>query len=180
MVVAAVSFPAGLELPGVRDSKKLSAARREAAYSNILERASQWGALAVSAADIDRFNVLHGSLWGMRRVLQKLDPIELALVDGHVVPDRLPVRSRAVVGGDDRSQVIAAASIVAKVLRDRVMKVWDRHYPQYGFADHVGYPTADHLAALKRHGVCPLHRMSFRPVAVAHTQPELPFLFDEA
>jgi ribonuclease HII len=180
VVVAAVILPRGMVLAGVRDSKEIPARAREAAYVLVRERAVAWSAWTVSPAEVDRRNVLMASLWGMERAVQRLrQPADFVLVDGHQVPWGLRGRARAVVKGDGRSQSIAAASIVAKVLRDRIMRAWDRHYPGYGFADHVGYPTAEHLQALRALGATPIHRRSFRPVA-APTQPELPFLFEEA
>lgn len=181
VVVAAVILPRDLPLSGVRDSKQLSAKAREAAFELVRESAIAWSAWAVSPAEIDRRNVLAASLWGMERVVRRLRPApDFVLVDGNELPWELRGRARAVVKGDSRSQCIAAASIVAKVLRDRVMRVWDRHYPGYGFSEHVGYPTSQHVEALRKLGACPIHRRSFRPVAVAETQTELPFLAEEA
>ena len=171
-VVAAVVLPPALELPGVRDSKRLSLAARERAYKLIQAEALAVSALAVHQEEVDRLNILHASLAGMRRVVERLErrharPVGHVLVDGHQLPEGMDKRATSVVKGDDRSQSIAAASIVAKVLRDRVMKSWARRYPQYGFERHVGYPTPEHREALISHGPCPLHRQSFAPVALA-------------
>jgi ribonuclease HII len=181
VVVAAAILPRGCSLPEVRDSKQLSERARERAFLRIREAATTWSAVAVSAQEVDLRNVLHASLWGMERVVQRLRVRpDLVLVDGHLLPPRLDVRALAVVKGDDRSQCIGAASILAKVLRDRLMRAWHRRFPAYGFAHNVGYPTPEHLDALRRLGACPLHRRSFRPVALVESQPELPFLVDRA
>jgi ribonuclease HII len=180
VVVGAVALPAGTWLEGVRDSKTLSLAQRERAYLRIQDAALGWAALCVGPGEVDELNVLHASLVGMQRVLRRLEtrlgrPADLALVDGHMLPPELDQPARALVKGDGRSQSIAAASIVAKVLRDRLMRSWHRHYPDYGFAKHVGYPTREHLDALERVGPCPLHRRTFAPVARAIAQTRLAF-----
>jgi ribonuclease HII len=150
------------------DSKKLSAARREAAFAAILA-ARQAGLLdaaiaAASAAEIGRINILRASQLAMARALARLGaPPDLALVDGNQ-PPKLPCPVRCVVGGDSASFSIAAASILAKVTRDRAMARLDRRWPGYGFAGHQGYPTAAHRAALARLGPCPHHRRGFGPV----------------
>ena len=172
VVVAAVVLPVGRELPGVRDSKRLSLAARERAYTLIRREALAVSALAVHPDEVDRLNILAASLDGMRRVVDRLERrsgrrVDHVLVDGHQLPPGLAPPATCVVKGDDRSQSIAAASIVAKVLRDRLMKSWARRYPVYGFERHVGYPTAEHREALMEHGPCPLHRSSFAPVALA-------------
>ena len=178
VVVAAVVLPAGAELPGVRDSKQLSPAARERAFLLIHAEATAISALAVHPDEVDRLNVLGASLAGMGRVVERLERrygsrVDHVLVDGHLLPSVLSDHSTALVKGDDRSQSIAAASIVAKVLRDRVMRVWARHYPEYGFERHVGYPTPEHKRALQEHGPCHLHRESFAPVARALEQIQL-------
>jgi ribonuclease HII len=170
VVVAAVILAPGRELPGVRDSKQLSPAARERAYALIRTEAKAMAALAVHQREVDRLNVLGASLAGMARVVQRLErraqlTIGHVLVDGHQLPPDLSRRATAVVKGDCRSQSIAAASIVAKVLRDRLMRSWAKRFPGYGFERHVGYPTPEHRAALAKHGPCALHRTSFAPVA---------------
>jgi ribonuclease HII len=178
VVVAAVVLPPGAALPGVRDSKQLSAAARERAFLLIHAEATAISALAVHSDEVDRLNVLGASLAGMERVVQRLERrhrvcVDHILVDGHQLPAGLADRSTALVKGDDRSQSIAAASIVAKVLRDRVMRAWARRYPVYGFERHVGYPTPEHRRALEEFGPCELHRESFAPVARARKEIEL-------
>jgi ribonuclease HII len=180
VLVAAAVVPDGVRISGIRDSKLLSRAARESAFRRIREGGVHWSALAVAAADVDRRNVLAASLWGMERVSHRLacrlGSPPLVLIDGNRVPEDLPGPGQALVGGDDRSLAIAVASVIAKVLRDRVMAKWDRHFPGYGFARHVGYPTPEHLRALRRLGPCALHRRSFAPVAATRTQ--LPLLAD--
>lgn len=177
VVVAAVVLDDSCDLPEVRDSKLMTAAARERAYLRIRSACIAFDALAVSPREVDRRNVLHASEWGMERVVERIERrrrlrIGAVLVDGHRVPPGLTDRGIALVKGDDRSVSIAAASVVAKVLRDRLMRSWSRHHPEYGFDRHVGYPTPAHLAALKQYGPCRLHRLSFAPVAAA-AQPRL-------
>lgn len=171
-VVAAVAmFPAGVP-PALAalldDSKALSAARREAAFAALRE-ARQAGILecaiaAASAREIGQINILGATHLAMRRAVLRLPRCpELVLVDGNRAP-ALPCRTQCVVGGDARSLSIAAASILAKVTRDRAMARLDPRWPAYGFARHQGYPTAAHRAALAAHGPCPHHRRGFGPV----------------
>ena len=152
-------------LAGLDDSKRLSAARREALYTEILARARQVVVVGFSSGTIDREGLHRCNLAALAAALEKLDPAPAtALVDGFALPAcRRP--HRAVVGGDRRSAAIGAASIVAKVTRDRVMHALHLAYPEYGFDHHVGYATAAHQAAIVAHGVCALHRMSFDSVA---------------
>jgi len=165
VVVAAVILPCGLEIPGVNDSKRLSASARARAFVRILQNCEQWSATAVSAAEVDQHNVLMASLLGMERAIRRLDPApDLIMIDGNRLPLNAPPSAIALVKGDGRSLCVAAASIVAKVLRDRIMRSWHRRYPAYGFDRHVGYPTPQHRRALIAEGPCPLHRRSFAPV----------------
>lgn len=162
VVVAAVVLPMGW-VPPVRidDSKRLSPAQREEAYRAVRQAALTWRAAAVGAVEIDRLNILAATLAGMRRVVERMrPPPDFVLVDGNRPPD-VPCGCRAVVKGDGRSMSIAAASIIAKVARDRIMTVYGRRYPEWGFARHKGYPTAEHRALLARIGPSPIHRRSF-------------------
>ncbi|MDO8861494.1 ribonuclease HII [Haliea sp. E1-2-M8] len=164
VVAAAVILDPAHPVPGLRDSKKLSPARREALAEQIREHALAWAIARASVAEIDTFNILQASLLAMHRAVQALDPQpEWVLVDGNRLP-RWNYRSEPVVGGDDRVPAIAAASILAKVQRDRELVALDAQYPGYGFAAHKGYPTAAHLQALRALGVTPVHRRSFAPV----------------
>ncbi|MEQ8802025.1 ribonuclease HII [Haliea sp.] len=164
VVAAAVILDPSRPIPGLRDSKKLSSARREALAAQIREHALGWAVARASVAEIDALNILQASLLAMHRAVQALDPQpDCVLVDGNRLP-RWDYHSEPVVGGDDRVPAIAAASILAKVQRDRELVALDALYPGYGFAAHKGYPTAAHLQALRRLGVTPVHRRSFAPV----------------
>lgn len=164
VVAAAVILDPANPVAGLRDSKKLSAKRREILAMLIREQAVAWAIGRASVAEIDSLNVLQASLLAMRRAVEALQPQPVGvLVDGN----RLPVWSypaQAVIGGDDSVAAIAAASILAKVQRDAELTDLDRCYPGYGFASHKGYPTAQHLQALRQLGVSPVHRRSFAPV----------------
>ena len=165
VVAAAVILPPRVGIYALDDSKKLNPEKREELSREILEKAAAVGIGQVEAEEIDRANILQASLIAMRLALAdlRLKPQQV-LVDGHQTPQS-PFPEMAVVDGDARSQSIAAASVVAKVYRDRLMLERERQYPQYGFARHKGYGTHQHLSALQQHGPCPLHRRSFRPVA---------------
>ncbi|GGK30053.1 ribonuclease HII [Salinarimonas ramus] len=163
VVCAAVVFH-GPVPRGLADSKKLAAERRDALYETILARAHVAIASA-GPAEIDRRNIRGATLAAMCRALLALPCApDLALVDGRDVPPGLSCEGRAVIGGDGEIAAIAAASIVAKVMRDRMMRRLDLVHPGYGFARHMGYGTPEHLAALAARGVCPAHRRSFAPV----------------
>ena len=168
VVCAAVILPHPIDLPGLDDSKKLTPRRRESLYSKITGNpAIRWSVVHITSEEIDRLNILRATHAGMRRAWEKLDPRPAhALIDGLPVPD-FPCPQTALVGGDGLSLSIAAASVIAKVERDRAMLEYDRLYPEYGFAKHKGYPTAEHFAKLREHGPCPIHRKSFAPVAQA-------------
>jgi ribonuclease HII len=150
---------------GLADSKKLSAHRREQLFDQICQRALCYAVAQASVQEIDRLNILQATLLAMRRAVHglALAPAKV-LVDGNRLP-LLDVWARAIVKGDALVDAISAASILAKVTRDRWCAQVDRQYPQYGFATHKGYGTAAHLAALRAHGACALHRQTFRPVA---------------
>lgn len=164
VVAAAVILDPARPIEGLADSKKLSPKRREALAPLIRERALAWAIGRASAEEIDRINILQATLQSMWRAVDglALRP-EWVLVDGNRLP-RWPYRADAIVKGDARVAAISAASILAKVARDEDMVVLDRELPQYGFARHKGYPTQDHLEALRIHGASAWHRRSFRPV----------------
>jgi len=166
VVACAVILPDDFALPGLDDSKKLSAIQRERCFGALTAHAAVVYAVGIcEAAEVDQLNILRATHEAMRRALAGLAlPAGHALVDGRPVPG-LPVEHTALVGGDGLSVSIAAASVIAKVTRDRLMREWDSRYPQYGFSRHKGYGTAEHLARLAEHGPCPIHRRSFAPVS---------------
>lgn len=158
---AAVILPPGLDIPGLNDSKKLTDKKRRELYDIMIEQAVSYGIAFASEQEIDEINILQATFLAMERAMQKLSPQpELALIDGNRTKDfGLPVRT--IVKGDSLSASIAAASILAKVTRDRLMEEYDAQYPQYGFAVHKGYGTKRHYAALREYGPCPIHRQTF-------------------
>lgn len=168
VVAAAVILPEGFALKGLDDSKKLNHRQREELYMRLTENIQVFYAIAEgSTEEIGQLNILRATHLAMRRALEGLKqqghPPAHALIDGLPVKG-LPVEQTALVGGDGLSLSIAAASILAKVTRDRMMDEIDREFPQYGFVRHRGYATADHLAMLREHGPCPHHRLGFAPV----------------
>lgn len=165
VAVAAVILDPSRPIAGLGDSKALSEARRDELEPLIRERALAWHVELVSAAEIDRLNILRATLEGMARAVHALAPAaEHVLVDGNRLPPGLPCPAEALVKGDAREPAIMAASILAKVARDRLMRELDAIHPGYGFALHKGYPTPLHLETLRRLGPCSEHRRSFAPV----------------
>ncbi|MEZ5463728.1 MAG: ribonuclease HII [Lysobacteraceae bacterium] len=165
VAVAAVILDPAHPIDGLDDSKRLTEARRESLFPLIQQHALAWHIELVTREEIDRLNILHATLAGMRRSLLALSPSPTeALVDGNKLPPDLPCPARAIIGGDGIEPAISAASILAKVARDRYMRALHDTHPQYGFDAHKGYPTPFHLDALQRHGPCPEHRRSFAPV----------------
>ena len=163
VVAAAAILPPDADLPGLDDSKKLTPERRDALYDRIHAEALVVGVGACSPAEIDELNILWAAMEAMRRAVVDLAlPPDLALIDGNRVPPGLPIPAEAIVKGDAKSLSIAAASIIAKVTRDRLLVALDAEHPAYGFAGHKGYPTAQHYAALAAHGPTPHHRRTFR------------------
>jgi ribonuclease HII len=171
VVVAAVILDPARRINGLRDSKVLTAARREALDERIRARAVAFSVVAIDVGDIDRLNIFHATMLGMSRALAALLPApELALVDGNRLPKSLCCPAHAIVDGDALEPAISAASILAKVARDRMMVELDRRFPGYGFAQHKGYSTPEHFAALDRLGPCSEHRRSFAPCVQAELQ----------
>ena len=161
VVATAVILPQGLYIEGLNDSKKLSEKKREKLYELIIENAVSYGIASASVEEIDRLNILNAAQLAMRRAVAMLSPTpDLVLVDGNIARD-FEMETRTVIGGDALSCSIAAASILAKVTRDRMCLKWDELYPEYGIAGHKGYATKTHVAALKELGPCPIHRRSF-------------------
>ncbi|MQY50401.1 ribonuclease HII [Rhodocyclus gracilis] len=165
VVAAAVILDPLQPIEGLNDSKKLTARRREALAELIRSRALAWAVAEASVEEIDRLNILQASLLAMQRAVAALSPAPVrALIDGNRCPE-LPCPAEALIGGDGLSAPIAAASILAKTVRDAGMLDLHRRYPAYGFDRHKGYPTVAHFDALRVHGPCDEHRRSFAPVA---------------
>jgi ribonuclease HII len=164
VVAAAVILDPARGIEGLRDSKVLSAGRREELAQRIRERAVAFAVAEASVEEIDALNILQATLLAMRRAVAALQvAAEYALVDGNRMP-RLAIPGRAIVAGSSASPAISAASILAKTARDAMMRAFDARHPGYGFAQHMGYGTAEHIECLHRLGPCPLHRRSFAPV----------------
>lgn len=168
VTVAAVILDPARPIAGLDDSKKLSPARRDALYPQIIANALAYRIEFVECTEIDALNILQATLTGMRRALIALSPAAgFARIDGNRLPRDLPCPAQAVIGGDALDPAIMAASILAKVARDRAMCTLHARYPHYGFDRHKGYPSPAHLAALAEHGPCAQHRRSFAPVKAA-------------
>jgi ribonuclease HII len=167
VLAAAVVLDPLLPIEGLNDSKLLTGRQRELCFERIVSRARAFAIARATALEIDELNILRASLLAMRRAVESLSlQPDFIYVDGQHCPD-WSYQSTAVVSGDSRLQCVAAASVLAKVTRDREMIVLDTQYPGYGFARHKGYPTKEHLQSLARLGPCTIHRRSFRPVAEA-------------
>ncbi len=163
VVAGAVILDPARYIPGLADSKTVTALEREHLYDLITRKALAWSVAAVQPAEIDELNIHRASLEAMRRAVMAIAPLpDMVLVDAFRIPDLL-IAQRGVPKGDRRCTAIAAASIVAKVTRDREMLVHHASDPRYGYAHHKGYATAEHLAAVARYGYSPLHRRSFKP-----------------
>ena len=161
VVAAAVILPRGLEIEGLNDSKKLTEKKREALFDVIIENAIAYGIADCTPEEIDEYNILNASMLAMRRAVEKLGvKADFALIDGNCSRG-FDIPTETVVKGDAKSYSIAAASILAKVTRDRGCIELDRQYPMYGIAKHKGYPTKDHMAAVREFGVAPIYRKSF-------------------
>ena len=164
VVAAAVVLPEHFDVPGINDSKKLSEKKREALFPVIKKRAIAFGIGMAEHEEIDRINILQASLLAMKRAVEALKILpDYLLIDGKFTIDSI-IDQRSVIKGDALSLSIAAASILAKVSRDRMMADLDLRYPEYGFSRHKGYPTKAHKEAILTHGPCPIHRKSFRGV----------------
>ena len=164
VVAAAVIINAGDEIPGVRDSKLLTPRQREHVYPIITARALAWGVGIVGPRDIEKHNILQATIRAMKEAVLSLDPSpDFLLIDG-INPLPLDIPQQAVKQGDARCHSIAAASIVAKITRDRLMLEYHRVYPLYNFAGHKGYPTREHREAIRRYGCCEIHRRTFKGV----------------
>ena len=168
VVAGAVVLDPNQPIMGLRDSKKLSPARREKLYAEIMQKARAWGVGQASPGEIDTLNILQATMLAMRRAIEALSERlgewpSKALIDGNHCPI-LPIASEAIIKGDAKEPAISAASIIAKVTRDQQMQALHTQYPQYGFNQHMGYPTEVHMQALKQYGPCEEHRRTFAPV----------------
>lgn len=162
VVVASVIMPADSMIEGVNDSKKVSEKKREKLYDQIIEEAISYGVAIIGQDEIDEINILNATKKGLTVSLQELtQKPDLVLVDALKHIDTLGIPYESIIKGDAKCYSIAAASIIAKVTRDRIMREWDKIYPEYGFEKHKGYGTAAHIAAIREYGLCPIHRKSF-------------------
>ena len=172
VVVACVVMPKDSMIEGVNDSKKVSEKKREKLYEQITEEALGYGVGIISQEEIDRINILNATKEGLTAAIKEMEKDlqekqrgfekpEIILVDALTKIDTDHIPYKSIIKGDAKSYSIAAASVVAKVTRDRIMRAWDEVYPMYGFEKHKGYGTAAHIAAIKEYGLCPLHRRSF-------------------
>ena len=162
VVVASVIMPADSMIEGVNDSKKISEKKREKIYDQILEEAISYGVAIIGQDEIDEINILNATKKGLTISLQELSQKpDLILVDALSGINTLGIPYESIIKGDAKCYSIAAASIIAKVTRDRIMREWDSIYPEYGFEKHKGYGTAAHIAAIRENGLCPIHRKSF-------------------
>lgn len=159
---AAVILPQTCEIEGLNDSKKLTEAKREKLYDVIVENAVAWSVAFGSVEEIEQYNILNATFLAMNRAIEGLNvKPDFALIDGNRVPTEIAVPCRTVVKGDSKSCSVAAASILAKVTRDRLLLQYAKEYPEYGFEKHKGYGTAAHYEAIRQYGVTPVHRLSF-------------------
>ena len=162
VVIASVIMPENSMIEGVNDSKKISEKKREKIYEQILEEAVSYGIAIIGQDEIDEINILNATKKGLTVSLQELtERPDLIVVDALSGIDTMGIPYESIIKVDAKCYSIAAASILAKVTRDRIMREWDKVYPEYGFEKHKGYGTAAHIAAIKEHGLCPIHRRSF-------------------
>ncbi len=159
---AAVILPQGLEIKGLNDSKKLTEKRREELFEVIKDVAISYSIAFGTVEEIEEFNILGATFLAMNRAIEGLETeADFALIDGNRTPKDIKIPSETVIKGDSKSMSVAAASVLAKVTRDRLLLEYDKKYPQYNFAKHKGYGTKEHYAAIEKHGICEIHRKSF-------------------
>ena len=159
---AAVILPEGIDIPGLNDSKKLSEKKREELYEVIVKKAVSYSVAYGTLEEIEKYNILEATFMAMNRAINGLSvKPDYALIDGNRIPKGIKIPCQTIVKGDFKSASIAAASILAKVTRDRLLLEYDRMYPEYNFKKHKGYGTKEHYEAIKKYGVCEVHRLSF-------------------
>ena len=164
LVVAAVILDPDNQIEGLNDSKKLTEKKREELFPQIIEKALEYSIISITPKEIDESNILAMRMEGMKRAVNSLKNVEYALIDGNKLPEGLNVPSDYLIKGDAKSEGIAAASILAKVTRDRQIVEAAKLYPEYGFEKHKGYGTKAHKEALEKYGPCEIHRFSYKPV----------------
>jgi ribonuclease HII len=164
LLVAAVVLDPKNPIVGLNDSKKLTEKKREALYPEIIEKSLDYCIIHVSPQEIDKINILQARMEGFRRAITGLQKVDYAIIDGNRVPQGLNVDTDYLIKGDEKLACISAASILAKVTRDRLMIEQSKLYPNYGFEKHKGYLTKDHLEALQKYGPCEIHRLTYKPV----------------
>lgn len=164
LLVAAVILDPKNPIIGLNDSKKLTEKKRELLYPEIIEKALDYNIVHISPQEIDNINILQARLLGFKKAIEGLKKVDYAIIDGNKIPSGLIVETDFLIKGDSILQCISAASILAKVTRDRLMIEQSKLYPNYGFEKHKGYLTKDHLEALAKYGPCEIHRMSYKPI----------------
>lgn len=171
LVVAAAILPAGFDAAGLTDSKLLTAHQRDVWFEKVQAEAI-YAVEVISEAEIDRKNILAACLAGMVSAVTRIAPhARTVVVDGNIIPPGMPIPATCLVKGDSKHAAIAAASVLAKVTRDRIMARFAEEFPEYGFEVHHGYASPDHLEAIRRFGPCPIHRRSFEPIKTMVNQP---------
>lgn len=167
LVVAAVILDPDNPINGLNDSKKLTEKKREKLYPEVIEKALDYCIIRISSEEIDHSNILEMRMEGMRRAIEGLKKVEYAIIDGNRLPKNLNIPADYMIKGDAKSEGVAAASILAKVTRDRQIEEDSKKYPEYSFDKHKGYGTKVHKEALEKHGPCEIHRMSYKPVRIS-------------
>jgi ribonuclease HII len=167
LLVAAVILDPNNPIEGLNDSKKLTEKKREELYPKIIEKALDYCIINVSPKEIDTINILQARMEGFRRAINGLKKVDYAIIDGNKIPNNMNIETDYLIKGDEKLACISAASILAKVTRDRLMIEQSKLYPEYNFEKHKGYLTKDHLEALKKYGPCEIHRLSYKPVKLS-------------
>lgn len=167
LLVAAVILDPNNPIEGLNDSKKLTEKKREELYPIIVEKALDYCIINISPKEIDTINILQARMEGFRRAINGLKKVDYAIIDGNKIPNNMNIETDYLIKGDQKLACISAASILAKVTRDRLMIEQSKLYPEYNFEKHKGYLTKEHLEALKKYGPCEIHRLSYKPVKLS-------------